>query len=273
MNRVIIRKEVDGDEIQSVSDFLVRHTGLSKIKIKNAMKKGAVWKRAAGEKRKRSRHATAVSQPGDILEIYYDENLLSRQPPPGKVLKDFRHYSVWYKPEGLMAQGNNFGDHCSLVRQVEIFFHPGRKVYPVHRLDREASGLMILAHSKDAANKLSRLFRDRKIVKHYAVSVLGAIAEEKSKGEIRIPLDGREALTGYTVERYDPETDISDVHVMIQSGRKHQIRRHFDLAGFPVMGDPRYGKGNKNTEGLKLRAVKLEFKCPYDHEWKVLSLE
>ena len=273
INRFIFRKKVAKDEILTVSNFFYRHTGLSKIKIKDAMKKGAVWKKTGTGKRKRIRRATAISQSGDLLEIYYDGNLLSYTPPFGKLLKDFHNYSIWYKPDGLMAQGNNFGDHCSLIRQVEIFFHNRRKVFPVHRLDREASGLMILAHSKDAAKKLSRLFQDRKIVKHYNISVLGDFGTEKKKGEIRIPLDGRESVTEYTVEGYDRVHNTSNVHVIIKTGRKHQIRRHFNLAGYPVIGAPKYGKGNKNKEGLQLKAVKLEFICPYDNEQKIFTLE
>jgi tRNA pseudouridine32 synthase/23S rRNA pseudouridine746 synthase len=55
------------------------------------------------------------------------------------------------------------------------------------------------------------------------------------------------------------------------SGRKHQIRRHFDMIGHPVMGDPRYGKGNKNAEGLQLLATSLKFKCPFTHEKRVFE--
>jgi len=62
---------------------------------------------------------------------------------------------------------------------------------------------------------------------------------------------------------HDPGTDISVVDVVIQTGRKHQIRRHFALAGFPVMGDPAYGRNNRNAEGLKLAACGLEFNCPF----------
>jgi tRNA pseudouridine32 synthase/23S rRNA pseudouridine746 synthase len=53
--------------------------------------------------------------------------------------------------------------------------------------------------------------------------------------------------------------------VEIITGRTHQIRRHFDMIGFPVVGDPRYGEGNKNRTGLKLFATSLAFTCPYQH--------
>jgi tRNA pseudouridine32 synthase/23S rRNA pseudouridine746 synthase len=62
------------------------------------------------------------------------------------------------------------------------------------------------------------------------------------------------------------------VDVIIRTGRKHQIRLHFEMIGFPVMGDPRYGEGNKNTEGMKLNATALEFECPLSSKYRVFNL-
>jgi tRNA pseudouridine32 synthase/23S rRNA pseudouridine746 synthase len=62
------------------------------------------------------------------------------------------------------------------------------------------------------------------------------------------------------------------VDVIIRTRRKHQIRLHFEMIGFPVMGDPRYGEGNKNTEGMKLTATALEFKCPCSGKLKIFDL-
>jgi len=60
--------------------------------------------------------------------------------------------------------------------------------------------------------------------------------------------------------------------VQIRTGRLHQIRRHFDLIGHPVMGDPRYGTGNKNKEGLQLEADQLRFICPFAKREVVFSV-
>ena len=54
------------------------------------------------------------------------------------------------------------------------------------------------------------------------------------------------------------------MRIVIATGRKHQIRRHFDMIGHPVMGDPRYWQNNKNSTGLQLIATGLEFQCPFE---------
>ena len=225
------------------------------------MSKGAVWLARKGSKRRRIRRATTALHTGDILEFYYDAELLRIKPPMAECLDDQKRYSIWLKPAGLMAQGNAYGDHCALLRQVENHFHPRRPVFLVHRLDREAAGLMIIAHDSESAARLSALFRDHRIAKHYRVQVRGKMLQ--LRGEIDIPLDGRPALTRYEVIEYDPDRDISTLDIDIVTGRRHQIRRHFDAIGHAVMGDPRYGKGNKNSDGLQLEATKLSFRCPY----------
>jgi tRNA pseudouridine32 synthase / 23S rRNA pseudouridine746 synthase len=239
-------------------ELLARSTGLSKSRIKEAMGKGGVWLRTGRTKRRRLRRATAVPAGGDILELFYDENLLARKPPSARCLHDERHYSLWHKPVGLLAQGNDYGDHCSLLRQAELALQ--RPAYPVHRLDREAAGLMLIAHQRQAAAGLSRLFRENGLRKYYEIRVAGR--PDPPQGAILLPLDGRPAHTEYALLHHEPATASSLVAVELKTGRRHQIRRHFHLFGHPVLGDSRYGTGNKNTEGLQLEAVGLAFRCP-----------
>ena len=258
----VIKRTVAPDTTATACDFVAGETGLSKMRVKDAMNKGALWIRKKGTL-KRLRRATAELHSGDYVEFYYDEALLSVRPPPAKCLRDEGHYSLWYKPPGLLAQGTMYGDHCALDRQAEIFFGPSRKVFIVHRLDREVSGLMLLAHTREAAARLSELFRKGLVVKHYRAEVLGNLLSRGSRGMIDLPLDGKPSATEFTVDSYNPERGISTVTIMMRTGRHHQIRRHFAMFGYPLMGDPRYGKGNKNTEGLKLSAVSLRFHCPF----------
>ena len=227
------------------------------------MVKGAVWHHRPGIKKHRIRRATAALKPGDTLSIYYNEDLLALEPDSAEIVSDLRNYSVWFKPPGLLTQGTKYGDHCSLLRQVQQYFRPLRKVFMVHRLDREASGLVLVAHNKPAAASLSHLFQHQNVVKCYRVQVLGQISEYESRGKIEQELDGKPALTSFTVQDYEPNSNTSRINVVLHTGRKHQIRRHFFLIGYPVMGDPRYGKGNKNKDGMQLVASRLEFDCPY----------
>lgn len=258
-------------EQQSACDLLSAETGLSRSKIKEAMAKGAVWLEKKKGKRRRLRRATAIPQTGNILTLYYDETLLALVPPVARCLHDQGHYSVWHKPAGLMSQGTEYGDHCSLLRQAELFFHPQRLVFLVHRLDREAEGLMLIAHSKEAAGKLSTLFQQNLIRKSYHVEVRGNLFARKET-KIDIPLDNKPAQTEYQVLSHDPRSNTSKAVVRIKTGRLHQIRRHFDLIGFPVMGDPRYGSGNKTSRGLQLIAVELLYVCPFTERETVFSL-
>jgi len=262
MNRIFLRRSIGPDDTGRAVDLLALHSGLSKMQIKDAMAKGALWLHKKGKKT-RLRRATTLLQSGDAVELFYDAELLSRVPPQASLIDDRWHYSVWHKPAGLLTQGTKYGDHCSLLRQAERFFTPPRRALPVHRLDREASGLVLIAHTGKAAAGLSELMRKRQVTKVYRIEVLGNLAEKAATGIIDFPLDGKTALTEYEVLHYNPAAGISIVEAVIKTGRLHQIRRHFNMLGFPVMGDPRYGRRNKNAEGIQLEAVALRFHCPF----------
>jgi tRNA pseudouridine32 synthase/23S rRNA pseudouridine746 synthase len=113
---------------------------------------------------------------------------------------------------------------------------------------------------------LSSLFQQQQIIKGYTARVRGNPAESAPAGKIDFKLDGRPAVTEFRVDDYDPATHTSMVRIIIATGRKHQIRRHFEMIGHPVMGDPRYGRDNKNSTGLQLAATGLEFQCPFKQE-------
>jgi len=266
-----LRITITPEDVGTACDLIAARAGLAKSRVKDAMCKGAVWLTEKRGGRKRLRKATAQQRPGDILELSYDPRLLAVKPPLAQCLHDARQYSVWLKPAGLLAQGTDYGDHCSLVRQAEVHFRLKRPVLPVHRLDREAAGLMILAHSKTAAAKLSKLLQDNAIDKQYRVTVLGRPSPEQ--GVIELQLDHKPAVTCYALTTYDPATDTSVVEVTLKTGRLHQIRRHFALLGHPVLGDPKYGVGNKNTTGMELVAHRLAFLCPFTRKEVCISLD
>jgi tRNA pseudouridine32 synthase/23S rRNA pseudouridine746 synthase len=260
-------------EFRTACELLAEGASLSRIRIKDAMQKGAVWLTRQGTSEKRLRRASAVLRAGDVVTLYYDAQLLACIPPRAECRHDADRFSLWFKPAGLMTQGSRFGDHCSLLRQAERFLRPGRGAYLVHRLDREACGLVLIAHDREAAGAFSRMFAARRIVKRYRIEICGRIGPEGDSGRIDRPIDGKPAITDYTVVSHDPATGSSVVDVVMQTGRRHQIRRHFALAGVPVMGDPLYGKGNKNRSGLKLAACGLEFTCPFTGRSMVFRLD
>lgn len=266
-----LQRTLDAGEASTVCDYLAGLSALPKSRIKDALNRGAVWLTKVGGRRRRLRRATTMLRAGDRVELYYDAALLAREVPPGRLLADHGRYSVWYKPAGVMAQGNDFGDHCALLRQAELHFHAQRPVFLVHRLDREAAGLMLIAHDREAAGRLSALFREQRIHKRYRVRVRGVPQPEA--GVIDHPLDGKAASTRYRMIEADVDSDAAVLEVEIATGRLHQIRRHLALIGHPVLGDPRYGQGNKDSAGLQLAAVGLQFRCPFGGGERRYALE
>jgi tRNA pseudouridine32 synthase/23S rRNA pseudouridine746 synthase len=256
--------KVSGNGPRPAIDILARHTGLPKARLKDAMAKGAVWLARGGRRPARLRRVTTPLGAGDFLQIYYDSDVLAAQPPQARCVRDLVRYSVWDKPAGLLAEGSRFGDHATLARQVELAL--GRPVFLVHRLDREASGLILIAHKPQAAARLSALFRERQVRKQYRIDVRGCLGEPGANGGIHAPLDGKEASTDYEVLAYDAGRDTTQVMVTMKTGRYHQIRRHFLHLGFPVMGDPKYGERNADPRGMQLAAVGLCFPCPWTGE-------
>lgn len=115
------------------------------------MIKGAVHLQPGKGKQKRLRRATYQPRSGDRITLHYQPEILALAPPPAQCLENFGRYSLWFKPAGILAQGNQYSDHTSLLRQAELYWQPPRTVFLVHRLDREASGLMLIAHDQAIA--------------------------------------------------------------------------------------------------------------------------
>lgn len=244
-------------------DWLVRSCPeLSKGRLKDAMNKGAV-QLVQGKQHKRLRRTQAEVLAGHVLELHYDDDILQRQAPAPVLLTDERGYSVWFKPPGLLSQGNEWGDHLALLRLAEQHFVPLRPVFLLHRLDREASGLVLIAHHKAMAATLSQLISQQQIAKTYRITVLGVPdAALLQQGEINLPLDGKACCTRFRLVQSLQMPTRAVLEVDLISGRKHQIRRHFAAIGHPVMGDPQYGSGNQDPAGLALQAVRLSFVLP-----------
>lgn len=245
--------------MESCADLLASETGLSKQAIKQAMNKGAVWL-TRNNKTDRLRRVNKTLRPGDRIHIYYDEAVLKREPDTPILIDDKGSYSVWNKPCGMLSQGTHWGDHCSLARWAEKNLQPTRNVFIVHRLDREATGLILLAHNKSTAAYFSALFQDRNIEKHYSVVVHGHL---KQTINLNNPIEGKPASSLVNPLQYDPGKDMTLLNVIIDTGRKHQIRRHLSAAGFPIVGDRLYGSSSEQTNtALHLTSCYLAFICP-----------
>lgn len=246
-------------------DLLANNCDVSKQKLKQAMQKGAVWLTKLKSTR-RIRRAKLPLPKGSELHLYYDDHILSKTPEAPVLIADEIKYSVWYKPNGILSQGSRFGDHFAISRQVEVDFR--QPTHIVHRLDKEASGLIILAHSKQMSSSLSSLFQKRLIDKIYRVGVCKPVLEDLP-WSIESPIDGKYAQT--IVLAQNKIGDIYWLDIKIITGRKHQIRKHLVGHGFPIIGDNLYG-GIESKNGMLLQSYKLKFLSPLTSKFVEYSL-
>jgi tRNA pseudouridine32 synthase/23S rRNA pseudouridine746 synthase len=249
----------------SLGEVLIKMTKLEIDILKLATLHGAVWIQFKGiGKIDRLRNIREKIAAEDKVWLYLDPKVLELPPFENpELIEEFKHYGVWWKPAGVLSQGTQTGDHRSLLRAIEL--EKKKQVYLVHRLDRETAGIMLYAYSSEGARELSALMGTPKIKKIYqAISVGDALATLRPSGVIEIPLDGKIARTFYEVIKVDE--GLSYFELEIETGRLHQVRQHLAEVGLPILGDPAYGKGNKNKDGLKLVAHRLVLSDPWTYE-------
>jgi 23S rRNA pseudouridine1911/1915/1917 synthase len=151
----------------------------------------------------------------------------------------------------------------------------------VHRLDRDTSGLLVVARSADARSRLVRALADRRVTRRYTALVHGA--PEADAGLVDAPVGrssraptrmavtakGKEARTRYAVERRWPEIGVSLLQCTLETGRTHQIRVHLAAIDHPVVGDPVYARGRRPPVPVSrqfLHAAHLAFEHPITGE-------
>lgn len=228
--------------------------GLSNAKIKEALLKGAVWVQNKQQKQPvRIRRAKKEITAQDMLFINYDESVLNSSTAVPELLYDFKDYSVWYKPKGMLCQGSKWADHTVINRWIEI--HHQRPSWIVHRLDKATDGLILIAHNKSTAAKLAKLFENKQVAKTYRAAVSGKFEPETIT--LTTPVNEKSAISHITLKTYQKDNNLSILNITIETGRKHQIRAHLASIGFPIVGDRLYNSSDLSTD-LQLTAIKLE---------------
>jgi 23S rRNA pseudouridine1911/1915/1917 synthase len=196
------------------------------------------------------------------------------------------------KPAGLAVHPVKEGQNYTLAHGVSYYWQQKgkpRAVRPVHRLDKDTSGAILLAGNGFIHQLLDKQLREHAIRRTYLAVVHGSPAEVGASGTFSDPIGrdprhptrrsvdsaGDEAITHFNVlERFPPlpgvlEKGASLVEVELETGRTHQIRVHFSYHGFPLVGDTLYG-GSRVAEMRRqaLHAARLEFLHPLTGERK-----
>ncbi len=234
-------------------------------------------------------------QIGDKIEVEEEtpvEVSLKAQNIPLDIIYEDKDIIVVNKPKGMVVHPANGNPDGTLVNAIMAICKDslsgiGGEIRPgiVHRLDKDTSGIIIVAKNDKAHISLSEQIKDHEVKKTYIALVRGIVKEneatihmpigrsEKDRKKMAVTKKGKEAITHFKVlERYDKYTLLQ---VNIETGRTHQIRVHLSQIGYPVVGDEVYsnGKNEWNIKGQCLHAKSLEFKHPTIGEKMYLEAE
>ena len=227
-------------------------------------------------------------QAGDKIEVEEEipvEVSLKAQEIPLDIIYEDNDIIVVNKPKGMVVHPANGNPDGTLVNAIMAICKDslsgiGGEIRPgiVHRLDKDTSGIIIVAKNDKAHINLSEQIKNHKVKKTYIALVRGIVKEneatinmpigrsEKDRKKMAVTKKGKEAITHFKVlQRYDNYTLLQ---VNIETGRTHQIRVHLSQIGYPIVGDEVYsnGKNEWNVKGQCLHAKNLEFTHPITGE-------
>lgn len=278
----------ENDENKRIDSYLAEITpNLSRSKIQNFIKSGAV------KINNTSKKPSYILKENDKIEFEIPEQENLTIPPqniPLDIVYEDENMLVVNKPSGMLTHPTTIERENTLVNALLYKF--GENLSDIngefrrgilHRLDRNTSGLLMIAKNNDAHEFLSNQIKAHSLTKKYHAIVKGVIKEDEF--EINLPIgrnpaqphkmavreDGKESLTRVKVlERFKEHTYIE---LTLITGRTHQIRVHMSHLKHPVYNDTLYGagQGKVKTEEQVLQSYYLSFTKPFGNE--IISLE
>lgn len=253
-------------------------TNISRESVQRMIKNGKIL---VNGKQEKPSYKTSIGETLTIEEEKAEEIDLKPQEMPLDVIYEDDDMLVINKEKGIVVHPGNGNPDGTLANAVMArckggLSGIGGKIRPgiVHRIDKDTSGLVIIAKNDKAHINLSNQIQKRKVKKTYIALVRGVIKENeatinmpigrstKDRKKMAVSKNGKEAITNFKVlKRF---TGYTLLEVNIETGRTHQIRVHLAEIGFPIVGDMVYSNGKNpfNVEGQMLHAAKLELKHP-----------
>lgn len=191
------------------------------------------------------------------------------------ILYEDNHIIIVEKKVGILSQEDYTKDKdmLNITKQyIKEKYQKPSNVYLglVHRLDRMVGGIMIFAKTSKAARRISEQIKNKQFQKYYLAIVNGKLEDgilkdnlKKIKNKSIVSKDGKESILEYKVLEYNKKLNASLVKIKLITGRHHQIRVQFSSRNHYLLGDHKYGKGDKN---IALYAYKIKFYHPTKKE-------
>lgn len=201
-----------------------------------------------------------------------------------EVIAEDESIIVINKPAGLLTMATEAEKTRTAYAILRSYLNNKKrseKLFIVHRLDREASGLVVFAKSPESKERLQAQFKDHSAGRRYVAVVEGLVKDDSFTVRSNLAENaafrvystrnrklGKLAVTHVKVMKRNSKTTL--VQVRLETGRKHQIRVHLAERGHPIVGDKAYGSGLNPVRRLALHGVQLEFRHPVSGEHKTL---
>lgn len=219
---------------------------------------------------------------------------LKAQDIPVEIIYEDKDIIVVNKPKGLVVHPANGNPDGTLVNAIMAICKDslsgiGGEIRPgiVHRLDKDTSGILVVAKNDKAHINMSEQIKEHQVKKTYIALVRGIVKENeatinmpigrstKDRKKMAVTKNGKEAITHFKVLKRYPSENCTLLEVRIETGRTHQIRVHLSQIGYPVIGDTTYssGKNKWEVQGQCLHAKSLEFRHPITGKEMFLEAE
>ena len=285
MKEYIINSETENIRLDKAIAML--DTELSRSMIQKMLDDNKIL---VNKKVEKASYKTKLNDLIQVEEVTPKDIELKAQDIPIDIVYEDADIIVVNKPKGMVvhpANGNPDGTLVNAIMNIckDSLSGIGGEVRPgiVHRIDKDTSGLLIVAKNDKAHINLSEQIKNREITKKYVALVRGVIKEneatidmpigrsDKDRKKMAVKKDGKKAVTHFKViKRYNGYTYLD---IKIDTGRTHQIRVHMSEIGYPIVGDGVYSNGKNpfGVEGQMLHAKLIEFKHP--RTGKILKLE
>ncbi len=255
-----MKRTIQVQEEKDILVFLKENTDYSNKKLKSMIEHKQIL---VNERKPKLPY---LLHPNDIVTINTDKVIST----PFPIVYEDNKFLVVLKRSGLLTISGTKENEVTLYHQVFHYLHQKQeKVFVVHRLDKDTSGIVLFAKSEKVKNSLQEHWNDIVKSRKYVALIHGSI---KKSGTIRNYLkedkntfvhsskkDGKLAITHYQVLK--EKDNISLVDITLETGRKNQIRVHMKELGSPLLGDKKYGIKD-NIERLMLHAYELSFYYP-----------
>lgn len=216
-------------------------------------------------------------RPGDRVEIYFGRAREAISHPMLRIVYEDDDLIVVEKRNGLLSVATDkqiMRTAYSILSEYVKREDPRRKIFVLHRLDRETSGLMMFAKSEEVKRRVQSRWEETVVERRYFAVVEGRM--EQPSGTISTYLtesramkvyvtnreEGKIAHTGFQVLKYSDRNDVTLLELELATGRKNQIRAHMEYVGHPIVGDKKYGSKSALIGRVALHAGVLSFIHP-----------